>query len=135
MALLFSNWYLGFISEFVGFPLIELRIMYSSKQLEKPIYYGGTAFILLSLFRTSLHILDCNSRLSALIMRRHIRYIQFISTTIYCLGQITVYHSFKHWWKRVNGNFKKIFGIAQKTHLPHWINNTSNQLSDSWTLN
>lgn len=30
--------------------------------------------------------LDCNSRLSALIMRRHIRYIQFILTTIYCRG-------------------------------------------------
>lgn len=52
-------------------------------------------YFVVSLFRTSLHILDCNSRLSALIMRRHIR-----SHSIHfdhdLLPAPTDFHSFAH---------------------------------------
>lgn len=84
-------------------PLVWLRI--HSKQSTNSNLRQRHAFILLSLFRTSLHILDCNSRLSALIMRRHIRYIQFILTTIYCT-EITI-SQFK------DGGRKELMAIAE----------------------
>lgn len=87
-------------------PLVWLRIYSSSsKQSTNSNLRQRHAFILLSLFRTSLHILDCNSRLSALIMRRHIRYIQFILTTIYCT-EITI-SQFK------DGGRKELMAIAE----------------------